>query len=74
MRQRVIATLGRFEDLQQNGQLEGLPRSGARFPGKAILVEAVASGEARARARRDGLGRRWRSNAEGRDWVSRRRR
>jgi hypothetical protein len=31
MRQQVIATLGRFENLQASGQLERLLRSGARF-------------------------------------------
>ncbi len=31
VRQQVIATLGRFEDLQASGQLERLLRSGARF-------------------------------------------
>ena len=31
VRQQVIATLGRLEDLQESGQLERLLRSGARF-------------------------------------------
>ena len=31
VRQQVIATLGRFEELQASGQLERLVRSGARF-------------------------------------------
>ena len=35
VRQQVIATLGRFEDLQASGQLERLVRSGARFATKA---------------------------------------
>ena len=35
VRQQVIATLGRFEDLQASGQLERLVRSGARFVAKA---------------------------------------
>jgi len=30
-RQRVIATLGRLDELQRTGQLERLIRSGARF-------------------------------------------
>jgi transposase len=46
VRQQVIATLGRLEDLRQSGQLERLLRSGARFADKAIVVGAVASGEA----------------------------
>jgi hypothetical protein len=36
VRQQVIATLGRFEELQASGQLERLVRSGARFAAKAI--------------------------------------
>ena len=31
VRQQVIATLGRFDELQASGQLERLVRSGARF-------------------------------------------
>src|ERR1700723_1627590 len=46
VRQQVIATLGRLEDLRQSGQLERLLRSGARFAEKAIVVGAVADGEA----------------------------
>ena len=52
VRQQVIATLGRLDDLQQSGQLERLLRSGARFADKAILVEAVASGDVAASAAR----------------------
>ena len=44
VRQRVIATLGRVEDLRASGQLERLLRSGARFAAKAIVVDAVAAG------------------------------
>ena len=46
VRQQVIATLGRVEDLRESGQLERLLRSGARFAAKAIVVDAVAAGEA----------------------------
>ena len=46
MRQQVIATLGRVEDLRESGRLERLLRSGARFAVKAIVVDAVAAGEA----------------------------
>jgi hypothetical protein len=42
VRQQVIATLGRFEDLQASGQLERLLRSGARFAAKAMMLSAVA--------------------------------
>ncbi len=40
MRQQVIATLGRIEDLRESGQLERLLRSGARFAEKAIVLDA----------------------------------
>ena len=46
VRQQVIATLGRIEDLQESGQLERLLRSGARFAEKAIVLDAVHRGEA----------------------------
>jgi hypothetical protein len=38
----VIATLGRYEELQGSGQLERLLRSGARFAAKAMMLSAVA--------------------------------
>jgi hypothetical protein len=44
VRQQVIATLGRVEELRESGQLERLLRSGARFAAKAIVVDAVADG------------------------------
>src|SRR5450432_3600267 len=55
VRQQVIATVGRLDDLRESGQLERLLRSGARFADKAILVEAVAAGDlTTAAARRIG--------------------
>src|SRR5262249_849605 len=42
VRQQVIATLGRFEQLQTSGQLERLVRSGARFAAKALVLSAAA--------------------------------
>jgi hypothetical protein len=42
VRQQVIATLGRYEELQASGQLERLLRSGARFSAKAMVLAAVA--------------------------------
>src|ERR1700747_743862 len=48
VRQQVIATLGRFEELQASGQLERLLRSGARFAAQAMGVSA-ASDEAAAK-------------------------
>lgn len=52
VRQQVIATLGRVEDLRESGQLERLLRSGARFAAKAIVVDAIASGDVSAGAAR----------------------
>ena len=42
----MIATLGRIEDLQANGRLERLLRSGTRFADKAIVLDAFDRGEA----------------------------
>jgi hypothetical protein len=51
VRQQVIATLGRFEELQASGQLERLVRSGARFAAKALVLSAaLAEGGLGARA------------------------
>jgi len=44
-RQRVIATLGRLEQLQQSGQLDSLLRSGARFSESVVLLAAHRRGE-----------------------------
>jgi hypothetical protein len=52
VRQQVIGTLGRLEDLCQSGQLERLLRSGARFANKAIVVGAVTDGESTVRVYR----------------------
>src|SRR5664279_3202169 len=40
VRQQVIATLGRIDELQASGQLERLLRSGARFAAKLIFNSA----------------------------------
>jgi hypothetical protein len=42
----VIATLGRYEELQESGQLERLLRSGARFASKALVLSAIADDSA----------------------------
>ena len=52
VRQQVIATLGRIEDLRDSGQLERLLRSGARFAAKAIVVNAFVEGAVTADAAR----------------------
>jgi len=41
VRQQVIATLGRYEDLKASGQLERLLRSGARFAEQAMVLGAL---------------------------------
>lgn len=41
VRQQVIATLGRFDELQASGQLDRLVRSGARFATKAMVLSAL---------------------------------
>lgn len=47
-RQRVIATLGRLDQLQQSGQLQGLLRSGAKFCESVLLLAAHQRGETTA--------------------------
>jgi hypothetical protein len=45
VKQRVIATLGRLEQLKHSGQLDALLQSGARFAESVLLVSAHAKGE-----------------------------
>jgi transposase len=47
-KQRVIATLGRLDRLEQSGQLEGLLRSGAKFCESVVLLAAHRRGETTA--------------------------
>jgi len=44
-RQRVIATLGRLDQLQQSGQLDALLVSGARFAQSVLLLSAYAKAQ-----------------------------
>ncbi len=44
-RQRVIATLGRLDQLQQSGQLDALLASGARLAEAVLLLWAHAKGQ-----------------------------
>ena len=44
-RQRVLATLGRLDQLQQSGQLDALLASGARFAQSVLLLAAHAKGQ-----------------------------
>jgi hypothetical protein len=62
VRQQVIATLGRYEDLRESGQLERLLRSGARFSCKADL--RAMTGVQRYR-KCGGLGQLWHSSVYG---------
>ena len=48
VRQRVIATLGRLDELQASGQLDRLLRSGARFVQQAMVLDAARNGDAPA--------------------------
>ena len=43
-KQRVIATLGRLDQLQQTGQLDALLVSGARLAQSVLLLSAHAKG------------------------------
>jgi hypothetical protein len=45
VKQRVLATLGRIEQLQGSGQLDALLQSGAHFAEAVLLVSAHARGE-----------------------------
>jgi hypothetical protein len=46
VRQRVIATLGRLNELEASGQLDRLLRSGARFVQQAMVLDAARTGDA----------------------------
>jgi hypothetical protein len=48
VRQRVIATLGRLDELEASGQLDRLLRSGARFVQQAMVLDAARAGDAPA--------------------------
>ena len=45
-KQRVIATIGRMDRLEESGAIESLLRSGARFSQKMILISAHEKGDA----------------------------
>src|SRR5262249_1299678 len=44
-RQRVVATLGRLDHLQQDGRLESLLASGARYAQQALLLTSLHNGQ-----------------------------
>jgi hypothetical protein len=43
-RQRVLATLGRLDELQERGAVDGLLHSGARFAAKLLILSEHAKG------------------------------
>jgi transposase len=47
-RQHVIATVGRLDELQRSGQLDGLLRSGAKFAEAVVVLSAHRRGDAPA--------------------------
>jgi transposase len=47
-KQRVIATVGRLDQLQQSGQLDGLLQSGAKFAESVLVLSAHRRGDAPA--------------------------
>src|SRR5260370_22360093 len=48
VRQRVLTTLGRLDQLKQSGQLDSLLASGARFAEHILLLTAHRNGQAPA--------------------------
>jgi len=54
VRQQVIATLGRVDELQASGQLERLLRSGARFATNAVVLSAASDEATKIAVRRIG--------------------
>lgn len=63
-KQRVLATLGRLDQLQESGQLDGLLKSGARFAEAVLVLTAHRDGQVPSiRSRRIGpalvFGRLW---------------
>ena len=45
-KQRVIATVGRLDQLRESGQLDGLLQSGAKFAESVMLLAAHRRGKA----------------------------
>jgi hypothetical protein len=46
MRQQVTASLGRYDELRDRGQLDRLLRSGTRFASQGIVPNAARGGTA----------------------------
>ncbi len=57
VKQRVVATLGRLDELEESGQLDSLLRSGAKFAESALVLSAHQKGQlVRVEATRIGPG------------------
>src|SRR5215470_17108763 len=54
VRQQVIATLGRVDELQASGQLERLLRPGARLAAKAMVLSGASDDATKIAVRRIG--------------------
>jgi hypothetical protein len=63
VKQRVLANVGRMDELAENGRLEALLSSGARFSEQIMMLSALEDSDVRASARRIGgplvFGRVW---------------
>lgn len=63
VKQRVLANVGRMDELAENGRLEALLSSGARFSQQVMMLSALEDSDVRASARRIGgplvFGRVW---------------
>jgi len=65
VRQRVLLTLGREDELRSSGHLDALLASGSRFSEKMLLLSAFKEGRLEAVAKRH-TGPRWSSGSSGR--------
>ena len=63
-RQRVVATLGRLDQLQQSGQLDALLVSGARLARSVLVLSEHAEGKLRP-SRSGTSARPWSSSGSG---------
>ena len=54
VKQRVLANVGRMDELAENGRLEALLSSGARFSEQIMMLSALEDSDVRASVRRIG--------------------
>ena len=69
VRQRVLGTLGRFDELKASGRLDALMRSGLRHCEDFAVIDAHKAGKPN-RSPCDALGRTWSSHGSGRRAAS----